>query len=140
MIAAAILAGILLLAYIVSLPFYLREMADLKAELLANSRQIEPPYGAIEYVDVGAGTPVLISHATMGGYDQGLLQATAFLGDNFRYIIPSRFGYLQSGTPAEASFRMQADAFAYLLEEIHVEKVIVQGMSAGDRRSLQKRK
>ena len=134
---AGILLGAVALGFIVSIPFYAHEMAQIRKSLRANSKTMESPYGTIEYVDIGSGTPVLVSHGTMGGYDLGLLQAQGFTGEGHRFIIPSRFGYLRSSLPADPSFELQADCYAYLLEQLNIDRAIVQGMSAGGVPALQ---
>src|SRR5689334_16308136 len=53
--------------------------------------------GLVEYAEKGSGVPLLSIHGAGGGYDQGLANAAALVGESFRVIAPSRFGYL--GTP-----------------------------------------
>ncbi len=126
-----IVAGLITLCILVSLPFFFRDISVMKAKLKAESKTMDSPYGIIEYIEIGKGEPVLISHGTMGGYDVGLIQAKGFMSEKYRFIIPSRFGYLQSGMPADATYEAQADAYAYLLDQLEIDKVVIQGMSAG---------
>lgn len=83
------------------------------------------PYGNIEYTQGGSGSPVLVIHGNGGGYDQGELLAEAMPGDGFHWIAPSRFGYLGS------TFDDQADAYAYLLDKLGIDKVAVLTLSHG---------
>jgi pimeloyl-ACP methyl ester carboxylesterase len=129
--AVGLMVGIIILGILISLPFYFHDMAKMNKALKLGSKIMNSPYGTIEYVDVGEGTPVLISHGTMEGYDLGLLQAQGYLHGKYRFIIPSRFGYLRSSIPSDHSFEAQADCFSYLLDHLGIDKAIVEGMSAG---------
>ena len=84
--------------------------------MLAGGSIVETVLGKIEYADVGDGMPLLSIHGAGGGYDQGLLIAEALFGDGFRVIAPSRFGYLRTPVPRDASPAAQADADAALLD------------------------
>lgn len=95
------------------------------------AREIYSPFGTIEFLDVGEGIPVLVSHGTMGGWDHGYMMADRLLGMGYRLIIPSRFGYLKSSMPDKAAFETQADCFAYLLDLLGIESAAVMGLSAG---------
>ena len=63
---------------------------------------IQTPYGAVQYAERGQGPPVLFSHPLVGGFDVGLGCAEPWIGDGFRVIAPSRFGYLGSSLPQGA--------------------------------------
>jgi 2-hydroxy-6-oxonona-2,4-dienedioate hydrolase len=95
------------------------------------SREMYSPFGTIEFLDVGEGIPVLVSHGTMGGWDHGYMMADRLLGLGYRLIVPSRFGYLKSSMPSDSDFETQADCFAYLLDKLGIQKVAVLGLSAG---------
>jgi len=97
---------------------------------------IQTPSGFIEYASVGDGYPVLMVHGAGGGYDQGLLLGE-FLGDDFRQIAISRFGYLRTPLPDDASPVAMADAYVELLDELNIRKVAVFGISRGGPSSLQ---
>ncbi len=85
----------------------------------------------IEFVQGGAGAPVLVVHGSGGGFDQGALIAGAVLGDSFHWVAPSRFGYLGSTMPPGASFETQADAYAHLLDHLGLQRVAVVALSQG---------
>jgi pimeloyl-ACP methyl ester carboxylesterase len=55
----------------------------------------------------------------------------------YRLIIPSRFGYLRSTLPDDATVAMQADAYVQLLDRLGVARVVAVGISAGAWSSLQ---
>ena len=107
---------------------------DLKAaiERVETGRQIlDTPHGPIEYAVRGDGPPVLSIHGAGGGFDQGLDLARAFLGPGYRVVAPSRFGYLGTPVPADASVEAQADAHLRLLDALKLDRVLVIGISAG---------
>ena len=107
-------------------------------EGLKAQRQIaETAHGPLEHVIQGEGPPVMVVHGAGGGFDQGLLFAEAFGGDGYRWIAPSRFGYLGSPLPEDPSTRAQADAFADLLDRLGVQRVAVLAVSGGVPPALQ---
>ena len=116
---------------------YRRDMARIRARLAAASRIAWTAAGPIEYADAGHGPPVLVIHGAAGGYDQGLLIAQENFRTGVRVIAPSRFGYLRTPFPADASPAGQADAHAALLDALGLDRVIVLGFSAGGRSAVQ---
>jgi pimeloyl-ACP methyl ester carboxylesterase len=76
-------------------------------------------------------------HGIFGGFDQGLVIARGNVGDRFRSIVPSRFGYLGTPLPDDASPPGQADAYVCLLNALGVEKAAILGTSAGATSALQ---
>jgi pimeloyl-ACP methyl ester carboxylesterase len=76
-------------------------------------------------------------HGAGGGYDQGILTARAYGGTGFHWIAPSRFGYLRTPLPADASTAAQAEAFADLLDALDIERVGILAISGGVPPSLQ---
>jgi pimeloyl-ACP methyl ester carboxylesterase len=116
---------------------YARDMRAIRDRLAAGSQIVEARYGPIEYTTWGQGPPVLVVHGAGGGYDQGVSIARAFGGDGFRWISLSRFGYLRTPMPADASTAAQADAFADLLDALGIEQVAIVAMSGGVPPSLQ---
>lgn len=117
-------------ATIVSYVRYRKEMRAIRDALDSGSTIAETRAGDIEYAETGAGEPALVVHGAGGGYDQGLLIGRD-LGDGFRIIAPSRFGYLKTPVPNDASPAAQADAHAALLDFLGIEKAIILGASAG---------
>ena len=110
---------------------YLRDMNRAYERIRGKSTAIPSPFGEIEYADGGSGTPVLVVHGSGGGFDQGALLAEAVLGDGFRWIAPSRFGYLGSALPEDATFDEQAHAYAALLDHLALDRVAVVALSHG---------
>jgi pimeloyl-ACP methyl ester carboxylesterase len=110
---------------------YQRDMKRAFARVDGKSTVLPSRYGGIEYTDRGAGIPVLVIHGSGGGYDQGELIAEVLLGDGFRAIAPSRFGYLRSTFQDGATFDEQAHAYAALLDHLGIQKVAVVTISHG---------
>jgi len=96
---------------------------------------IETARGPIQYTEFGEGAPMLIVHGAGGGYDQGEYFAK-LIGGNYRWIVPSRFGYLGTPVPDGANSALQADAYASLLDALGIDLVGVIGISAGGPSSL----
>ena len=97
----------------------------------------DSPFGPIEFAESGTGPAVLVVHGAGGGFDQGLRTGRALLGDGYRIVAPSRFGYLGTPLPVDASPQAQADAYACVLDALHLETVPVIGMSAGGPSAMQ---
>lgn len=85
----------------------------------------------IEYAIGGSGLPVLVIHGAGGGLDQGQLLVDAIVGNEFRWIAPSRFGYLKSSLPKGATWDDQAAAYVRLLDHLGIERVAVVALSQG---------
>jgi pimeloyl-ACP methyl ester carboxylesterase len=116
---------------------YARDMRATRDRLAAGSQVVTTRHGPIEYTTWGEGPPVLVVHGAGGGYDQGISIARAYGGEGFRWISLSRFGYLRTPLPADASTAAQAEAFADLLDVLGVERVAILAMSGGVPPSLQ---
>lgn len=117
-----------------------RYRADLdaaRARTARGSRIVATRAGPIE-VGISDGTrPLLMIHGTGGGFDQALQFAERLTAAGWRVIGPSRFGYLRTPFPADASSEAQADAFAHLLDALGIERLPVLGGSAGALSALQ---
>lgn len=112
--------------------WYLRDIGRAYERVAGGGSRLAPwQGGSIEFAEGGAGLPVLVVHGSGGGHDQGRLIAEALLGDGFRWVAPSRMGYLRSTLPAGASFDEQARAYAALLDHLGIERVAVVAMSHG---------
>lgn len=122
--------GLVTVVVIVS-AVYLRDMGRNYERVQAKGTVIPSPYGNIEYTEGGSGPAVLVIHGSGGGYDQAELIVQAVLGEQFYCIAPSRFGYLRSTFHEGATWDDQAHAYAYLLDELGVEKAAVVAMSHG---------
>ncbi len=124
-------AGGSIVVLIVLVSGYRRDINGSYERLRDRGEVLASPYGDIEYTQGGSGPPVLVIHGSGGGYDQGELLVEAMLGDDFHWIAPSRFGYLRSTFHEGATFDDQAHAYAYLLDELGIEKAAVVTMSHG---------
>ncbi len=93
--------------------------------------------GPIEYQEAGSGVPLLAVHGSGGGHDQGMAFAGGLAAQGVRVIAMSRFGYLRTPMPAEASAQAQADAHVCLLDALGIAKAAVMGGSAGAPSALQ---
>ena len=108
-----------------------------RARVARGSPMVPSRFGQIEFATLGHGAPVLIVHGAGGGFDQGLSAASRLTDAGYQIIAPSRFGYLRSSSPDDPSPEHQADAFAELLDALHVQRVPVVGISAGALSALQ---
>ena len=105
---------------------YRRDLNAARARLAAVKRQvISTPWGAVEYAERGSGDPVLVVHGIFQNCVSGLLSARDF--SDRRFIAPSRFGYLGSSMPPNAT---AADAFAALPDALDIAQIDVVGLSA----------
>ncbi len=93
-------------------------------------------FGKMSYVDEGWGEVILISHGIYGGYDQGLSSLKGIVGDNYRKIAVSRFGYPGSKLPAEPTPQNQAKVFLELLDQLNIEKAFIIATSSGGAAAL----
>lgn len=129
----ALAAGLTALTYY----NYRRDIKAARARIASGSQMVHTPCGAIEYAVAGNGPPVLVIHGAGGGFDQGLQFAQPLIESGFKVIAVSRFGYLRTPLPANASPIVQADAYAYLLDALKLPKVAVLGGSAGAPSAMQ---
>ena len=113
------------------------DIAAARDRAVQGSTVIETPCGLIEYQDVGSGKPLLAVHGSGGGYDQGMAFAYPLTSRGIRVIAMSRFGYLRTPMPEDASAEAQADAFVCLLDALAIPKAAVMGGSAGALSALQ---
>ncbi len=114
---------------------YQRTMSLAYQRISSGGRMIETACGPIQYTEFGEGAPMLIVHGAGGGYDQGEYFAK-LIGGNYRWIAPSRFGFLGTPIPDGADSSLQADAYACLLDSLGIDRVGVVGVSMGGPSSL----
>ncbi len=116
---------------------YRRDLNAARARLAAVERRvISTQWGAVEYAERGGGDPVLVVHGIFHNCVGGLLSVRELVTDR-RVIAPSRFGYLGSSMPPNATPAAQADAFAALLDALDIDQIDVIGLSAGATSALQ---
>jgi len=116
---------------------YLDDLDAARARIAHGSRLVATRAGPIEVGFSEGARPLLMIHGTGGGFDQGLQFAERLAAAGWRVIAPSRFGYLRTPFPADASSEAQADAFAHLLDALGIERLPVLGGSAGALSALQ---
>lgn len=131
-VLGAVVAGLSVATY-----FYQRDIQQARDRVASGSRIAPTSCGPIEYAVAGDGPPVLVVHGAGGGFDQGLDFGASLVERGFRVIAMSRFGYLRTPLPADASPAAQADAHACLLDVLGIERVAVVGASAGAPSSMQ---
>ncbi len=114
-----------------------RDVTKIRSELAQGSTLFDTRHGLMEVAIRGEGTPVLLLHGAGGGYDQALLLAEMFGPPGHRWIAVSRFGYLRSTLPADASTRAQAEALLDILDAQGLDRIGVIAMSGGVPPALQ---
>ncbi len=138
--AMAIAASTLSLLGLAALAIHFRFRSDL-ARAVDRSAQgstiLATRCGPVEYQAAGAGTPLLMIHGSGGGHDQGMAFARPLAQRGMRVIATSRFGYLRTPRPLDASPEAQADAHICLLDALGIDKAAVVGVSAGAPSALQ---
>lgn len=123
---------VLLTLFLVALGFFYRDLNVSRSRLAGIPTDVyTSTYGDIEYRLVGDGPVVLVSHGVTGGIDQGMFLTDNFFGAGHRFLYVSRFGYLKSSLPEDASARLQAAAYKDLLGHLGVDQVFLFGNSAG---------
>lgn len=131
-VALIIILGVGIFVY----AWFRHDMQKAEARIAQGSQIAETDCGLIEYAETGTGIPVLSIHGSGGGYDQGIFLGE-LLGDGFRVIAPSRFGYLNSPYPENHSVVDQANTYACLLDYLGIESASVMAFSAGGTSALQ---
>lgn len=131
-ILSTMMAGVGIATY-----FYQQDIQRARERVASGSRIARTSCGPIEYGVAGDGPAVLVVHGAGGGFDQGLEFGAPLAERGFRVIAMSRFGYLRTPLPDDASSAAQADAHACLLDALGVARVAVLGGSAGAPSSLQ---
>jgi 2-hydroxy-6-oxonona-2,4-dienedioate hydrolase len=125
------LGGVALAAGAWGVGAYRARMAAAEAGIARRSSIIQTTAGPLEYAVAGHGPPLMMIHGTGGGFDQGLLFAHGLRDGGFQIVAPSRFGYLRSAFPEDASPARQADVLVELLDHLGFERITVAGGSAG---------
>jgi len=135
-LATASLAAAAIVAW--SYARFRRDLSARFARLVGASLIAQTRSGPIEYAESGSGTSLLIAHGAGGGFDQGMEFGGASLAHRGFYVIAaSRFGYLRTPLPADASPAAQADAYAALLDSLGIARTAILGVSAGAPSAMQ---
>ncbi|MDH4059622.1 MAG: alpha/beta hydrolase [Aquincola sp.] len=135
--ALAIVAVTLLIAAMVIRSRFERELSVAAARAAQGSELIDTRCGPIEVQQAGAGIPLLMIHGSGGGHDQGMDWARPLTQHGIRVIAMSRFGYLRTPRPVDASPEAQADAHVCLLDALGIARTAVMGVSAGGPSAMQ---
>lgn len=114
-----------------------RDLASAGARATQGGTVVTTRCGPIEVQQTGEGTPLLMVHGSGGGHDQGMDWARPLAQQGIRVIAMSRFGYLRTPRPADASPAAQADAHLCLLDALGIDRAAVVGVSAGAASALQ---
>ena len=114
-----------------------RDIKRASARIAHGSTLITTRCGPIEYQEAGTGVPLLAVHGSGGGYDQGMAFAGTLTHQGIRVIAMSRFGYLRTPMPADASAAAQADAHVCLLDALGIRQAGLLGGSADAPSALQ---
>ena len=114
-----------------------RDLALASARAAQGGLLLTTRCGPIEYQEAGTGVPLLVVHGSGGGREQGMAFAGTLARQGVRVIAMSRFGYLGTPMPADASAAAQADAHVCLLDALGIGRAAVMGGSAGAPSSLQ---
>jgi pimeloyl-ACP methyl ester carboxylesterase len=124
--------GMLLVAAIIGISgIYFTSRKGILNELEIASQIAETSVGPIQYALIGdSGPVVLFAHGTPGGFNHTPFFGTSGLED-YRLLTPSRPGYMATPLDAGRTPEEQARAYAALLDELNVEKVVVFGVSGG---------
>lgn len=128
-------------AYILGILFILATVVAIQYKIDINSaykrlnnydiNTIYTDYGKMSYMDEGTGETIILSHGIFGGYDQAYVSLKSLVGDHYRKITPSRFGYPGSDLPSQPTPENQAKAFLNLLDQLGIQKTYIITTSAG---------
>jgi pimeloyl-ACP methyl ester carboxylesterase len=133
----AALAGAAAIAIVSVSVRYRRDLNAARSRLAEVDRRVVPTdWDPVEYAERGSGEPLLVLHGIFQGCDGGLLSVRDLCPDR-RVIAPSRFGYLGSSLPPNATPADQADALVALLDALGIGEIDVIGISAGATSALQ---
>ena len=110
---------------------YRRDLRVARNRLATGSLLADTESGPVEYAEKGEGMPLLVVHGAGGGFDQGMTIGEDLARQGVRVIAMSRFGYLRTPIPGNASAEAQADAHLSLMDALGIEKAAVMGVSAG---------
>lgn len=95
-----------------------------------STQVIHTAKGTVEYSSIGTGIPILFVHGGHSSCNETLFHK-GFDARKFCLITPSRPGYGKTPLSSLFSAKDTAELFVALLDELHLESVIVIGISAG---------
>ena len=106
----SVVGGIAIGAFAFAWLAYERDLSRERARVARGSLIAATRCGPIEFASAGRGPAVLLVHGAGGGFDQALDIAGELAAHGYRAITMSRFGYLRTPLPDDASPAAQADA------------------------------
>jgi pimeloyl-ACP methyl ester carboxylesterase len=92
---------------------------------------IQTRRGPVECALAGDGPAVLCLHGAMGGHDQAMLLARTIGPAGFRYVAPSRPGYLGTALGLGRAPSEQAALYRDLLDALGIDRAAVMAVSGG---------
>ena len=134
-----VISGIIVLIIVVIIFLKYRKTLAKNQDYLNSipSQVFKSKFGEIEYYLKGKGSTILVSHGITGGVDQGIGLSKDYIGENYRLLFVSRFGYLKSSIPSNASSQLQGEVYKELLDFLGIERVFIFGNSAGGTSAIQ---
>jgi 2-hydroxy-6-oxonona-2,4-dienedioate hydrolase len=135
--AALVLAGLAAALAAITAHRFDRDIEAERARVAAGASVLQTACGPIQYAEVGKGVPILAIPGAGGGYDQGLDDLKPLAERGFRVIAVSRFGYLGTPLPEDASVKAQARAHACLLDALRVPAAAIFAQSTGASSAVQ---
>ena len=99
--------------------------------MTSSQQSLETSHGTVEYLDVGAGTPVLYFHGTGAGNEAALLLEQSLLQSDCRLIILNRPGYGATTLGKRGSAKFVAGLAADVLDHLAINRAVVIGTSGG---------
>ena len=114
-----------------------RDLQAHRDRIAAGSRIVATRCGPVEVAETGSGPALLVVHGAGGGFDQGMGAGAELAARGLHVVAPSRFGYLRTPLPADASAEAQADQFACLLDALGIARAAIAGISAGANSAMQ---
>lgn len=132
--AVSVIAGLVgAVSGVLTYRAFRREMDRAEQRVSRFSKIVNTSRGPIEVSSVGNGFPLLVIHGAGGGFDQlrGFDSDAQLSRLGFRLIFVSRFGYLRTPLPTDASTAAQADLYAALLDRLGINRAGVIAVSAG---------
>ena len=134
LIMLGVVGVILLAVLVVGFVLFRQDLREARSRLASTPTTIYTSRnGDIQYRVVGSGPTVLVSHGITGGVDHAEYLVTKWRNfeERYRFVYVSRFGYLDSSLPANATPRLQAAAYKELLDHLGIERTFVVGNSVG---------
>lgn len=110
---------------------------QLERRLIERSFVQNTARGPVEYAVLGEGSPMLVLHGVIGGYDQGLAIAESIGLPGCRFIAVSRPGYLRTPLETGRTYEQQADACAAFLDSLGIASAVTIGVSGGGPAALE---